>query len=67
MGAVAGIDWASETHVCCVIGDTDGSGDGAVRRGPRRVVVAGDDRSVWSASACRVWRSSVAMGRSSRC
>jgi Transposase len=24
MGAVAGIDWASQTHVCCVIDDTDG-------------------------------------------
>jgi hypothetical protein len=24
MGAVAGIDWASQTHVCCVIDDSDG-------------------------------------------
>jgi transposase len=24
MGAVAGIDWASQTHVCCVIDDTEG-------------------------------------------
>jgi transposase len=24
MGAVAGIDWASQTHVCCVIDDADG-------------------------------------------
>jgi hypothetical protein len=24
MGAVTGIDWASQTHVCCVIDDTGG-------------------------------------------
>src|SRR5687768_11587506 len=25
MGAVPGVDWASQTHVCCVINDMDGS------------------------------------------
>ena len=63
---MAGIDWASQTHVCCVIDDTDGrvlerfdvSHDAAALRAmPKRLGRAG----------CRVWRSSVVTVRWSRC
>jgi transposase len=50
MGAVAGIDWASQTHVCCVIDDTNGRvlerfdiahDAAALRAMPRRLIRAG--------------------------
>ena len=65
MGAVAGIDWASETHVCCVIDDAGGVVE--------RFDVAHDASSLRamtkrsSASGCPGWRSSVATARWSRC
>ena len=63
-GTVAGIDWASEVHVACVL-----DGDGAVASrfsfthdGAAIKAMAGRLRAAGVAG----WRSSAAMGRSSR-
>jgi hypothetical protein len=69
MGAVAGIEWASQTHVCCLIDDTDGRvldrfdvphDGGSLGALTRRLVRA-------NVSGVANRRSNVVTGRSSRC
>ena len=65
MAAMAGIDWASETHVCCVIGDAGGVIERfeVAHEASALRAMTGD----LSGSGCPGWRSSVAMARWSRC